>query len=733
MSIIKNKNILALLSVIAFTLSFPLQSALAADAFGNAANSAEPERYTTVTAVSEHSAVKPGDEITIATTIKLAPHWHVYWSNPGDSGLPVKLNWDLPQGFEISDIQWPTPDKISYDILVNYGYYNEVILLQTLSVPDTLKEGRIDLSLTADMLVCNEICIPETGNVSIQLNDPGNLDHDMSELVKSAEMQLPQQAKGQFHFSEAEGILYLSFMPEDRTILNDATIENADFFPADWGIINHATEPEVSIGADTVHIKMERGDQPIDDIEHLTGLLVFKGDIGENKAYDVKIKHSEKAITSNPVVNKGNMEAVKTPSPQEQNTNAPAQENVTLFTALYLALFGGMILNLMPCVFPVLSMKALSLVKMKDKENAAARMHGLAYTLGVILSFLVIGGALIILKEAGAAIGWGFQLQNPFIVAILAYLLFAVGLNLMGFFEFGSRFANVGSKLTQGGSLSSSFFTGTLATIVATPCTAPFMGVAMGFAITQPAAISLLVFATLGFGLALPYLLLAYIPAARHLLPKPGSWMNTFKQLLAFPMFASTIWLVWVLSQQAGAQGVLLALLGLLAIAFSVWLSHLRSIGIAKAIGKIAMIVSLILMSLTLSELKDLKTESHGHSYNFGSEYSNEKLSELLKGDEPIFVEMTAAWCITCKINHAAAININATKELFAEKNVQYLIGDWTNQDPTITEYLSSFGRNGVPLYVYYGKRDPASQMRPKEIVLPQVLTPAIVKQTIEN
>jgi len=731
MSIIKTRKTLALLGFIAFLFSASYNLSHASDAFGTQNNNLEPERYTNVSVIAEHSAVKPGDQITIATTIKLAPHWHVYWSNPGDSGLPVKLNWTLPEGFEISNIKWPIPDKISYDILVNYGYYNEVTLLQTLSVPDMLKEGSIDLSLTADMLVCNEICIPETSNVDLQLNDPNNLDHDMSEFVKAAETKLPTPIKGQFHYSEASEILYLSFMPEDRTVLHDATIENADFFPYDWGIINHATEPEVSIESDTVHIKMERGDQPLEDLNQLSGLLVFKGAIGENKGYAVAVKHSEKAITTSPVVNKGNMGTVGDAEPQQQNTSQPQNENVTLFTALYLALFGGMILNLMPCVFPVLSMKALSLVKMKDKENAAARMHGVAYTLGVVISFLLIGGTLIILKEAGAAIGWGFQLQNPLIVAILAYLLFAVGLNLMGFFEFGSRFANVGSKLTQGGSLSSSFFTGTLATIVATPCTAPFMGVAMGFAITQPAAISLLVFATLGFGLALPYLLLAFVPAARHLLPKPGSWMNTFKQLLAFPMFASAIWLVWVLSQQAGAQAVLLALLGLLAISFSVWLSHLNSMGIAKAIGKIAIIVSLILMSLTLSELSELKTDARAHTYSFGSEYSKDALSALLKGDEPVFVEMTAAWCITCKINHAAAINIDSTKELFARKNVQYLIGDWTNQDPNITEYLSSFGRNGVPLYVYYGKRDPASQMRPKEIVLPQVLTPAVVQQTI--
>ncbi len=698
---------------------------------------AQEERYTDISIIPEHSAIKPGDKITIATNIKLSPHWHVYWDNPGDSGLPVKIKWDLPDGFEISEINWPTPDKISYDVLVNYGYYDDVNLLQTLTVPDTLPEGKIKLSAQIDMLVCNEICIPENDKISIYLNDPDNLNDNQKEYIDKAKERLPENIRGDFFFNEENNKLQLSLTPENRTILNDATSDNLEFFPRNWGIINHVAIPEVSIHDGIVTIQHERGDQPISELEDISGLLVIKGEIGKNKGFSLEALPA-KNIVKKPDINKRNI---------EKQTDITNQENTTLHKdksaykdkfmnwtlALLFAFAGGIILNLMPCVFPVLSMKALSLVKMKDKENSLARQHGLSYTLGVILSFVAFGGIIIIFKEAGTAFGWGFQFQSPVIIAFLAYLLFAIGLNLMGFFELGTRLTNVGNSLTKGNSLSSSFFTGVLATIVATPCTAPFMGAAMGFAITQPALISLSVFAMLGFGLALPYLFLSFVPPARHILPKPGAWMGTFKQFLAFPMLASSAWLIWVLSQQTGSDGILYSLLGLLALSFSVWLIHLENIGIARLLTHISLVISIILMVYTLSAIRTIKPLHIERTYKFGEAYSKEKLALLLEGNEPIFVEITAAWCITCKINHTASINIDATKKLFEENNVQYLIGDWTNQDSEITEYLDNFGRNGVPLYIYYGPRNPITQKRPKEIILPQVLTFGTLKEIINK
>ncbi len=693
------------------------------------ADDKEMEQYTTLTPVAERIALRPADEITIATQINLEPHWHVYWKNPGDSGLPVKITWELPEGFTIGEIQWPTPDKISYDILVNYGYYDQATLLQTLKAPDTLPEGKITLEAKVDMLVCNEICIPESSEFTINLNDPEKLEEDNNAFIEQAQLKIAPLIKGQFFYSENDGNLHLSLKPEDRTLLTDANTNNLEFFPYDWGAINHIAMPTASIEDGQVTIIHERGDQPLEKIKTLKGLLVIKGNKGENKGFEIEAMAEKKTISPPVTVNQNNTSPAQ--SAEVSKNVQPAK--TTLLSALYLALFGGIILNLMPCVFPVLSMKALSLVKMGEKENNIARLHGIAYTLGVIISFLIIGGTLIVLKEAGSAIGWGFQLQNPMVVAVLAYLLFSIGLNLIGFFEFDFGLGNVGNKLTQGHSIGSSFFTGALATIVATPCTAPFMGAAMGFALTQSALVSLSVFAMLGFGLALPYLLLSFIPALRKILPRPGAWMNTFKQFLAFPMFASCIWLVWVLDQQSGAMGILIVLLGMLAIAFAVWLSHIRTQGFAKTVKRVCFALSLILAIYSVSYVKTSMeiSSSSEKAYSFGQPYSPEKLSELLEGNDPIFVEMTAAWCITCKINHSIALNVPSTKIFFEGKNIQYLIGDWTNSDDTITKYLDSFGRNGVPLYVYYGPRNSATNMRPDPQILPQVLTPKIVQEKI--
>ncbi len=696
----------------------------------------ELERYTAVTITPERSAIHPGDEFTVMTTIKLAPHWHVYWKNPGDSGLPVNINWNMPEGFEISDIKWPIPDKISYDILVNYGYYSTVTLLQTITAPDMLPEGKLTMTADINMLVCNEICIPESDTVSIHLNDPDNLADDTTtpakNLLLSARSKLPKALNGDFSFTEVTGDdtsnIHLTLMPEDRTLLSDATVDNLEFFPHDWGIIQHVAIPNVSINDGTITITHARGEQPLDDIETLKGILVIKGKQGENQGFHLTA--SQKKTTEAPIiVNPSNDTNV------QKSLSTPTQaDQMTWLGAIYLALIGGIILNLMPCVFPVLSMKALSLVKMGEKSNTIARTHGIAYTLGVVLSFLAVGGALLILKEAGSIIGWGFQLQSPIVVGVLAYLLFIVGLNLMGFFDFGTRLSNVGNSLTQGQSIGSSFFTGMLATIVATPCTAPFMGAAMGFALTQSALVSMSVFAALGFGLALPYLLMAFIPATRKILPRPGAWMDSFKQFLAFPMFASAIWLVWVVSQQSGSYGVLLVLLGMLSISFAVWMSRHRPKGLTKVIVRVLTFISLLLPLLSVSYL----TTTSGHSsedklYKFGEAFSTEALSDALESDRPVFVEMTAAWCITCKINHSVALNTNSTKQLFEQENVHYLIGDWTNYDEDITNYLDAFERNGVPLYVYYGARDTKTKLRPQAVILPQVLTPSVVKEYIGN
>ncbi|MGH1404621.1 MAG: protein-disulfide reductase DsbD family protein [Alphaproteobacteria bacterium] len=700
----------------------------------SATHARDIERVTSVRILQESGTIEGGKEYVIATEIILEPEWHVYWRNPGDSGLPVRISWDAPEGFEFSEIEWPTPKKITYDFLANYGYYDHVTLLQTVSVPKNIGDEEITLTARVDMLVCHEICIPENDTVSARFNGVSS-DINHSDLIDAAKTSMPQIIEGTFTFSEqTEGEnknFHLTLSPQDTDLFQGTTPSSIEFFPYDWGILNHVAAPKVMNDNGVITLSHARGDEPIDQKESLSGVLIISDKKNGNKGFQITAQKG-KSVT------KGAAAPVSNGAISETNiqTDLPLQTsspNTTWFSAIYLALFGGLILNLMPCVFPVLSMKALSLVKMQEKEARQARTYGLAYTFGVILSFLAIGGTLLILKEAGAAIGWGFQLQNPIVVAALAYLLFAIGLNLIGFFEFDFGLNNIGNKLTQGQSVGSSFFTGILATIVATPCTAPFMGAAMGFAIAQPALVSMSVFAALGFGLALPYLLLSFIPALRNLLPRPGAWMNTFKQFLAFPMLASSVWLIWVLDQQSGAFGVLLTLLGMLSIAFAIWLSHLKPTGFMKTITRTLFVLCLIVPLINLSYITtSMKNDSGTQEYSKGKTFSEETLETALTGENPVFVEMTAAWCITCKVNSASSINVQSTKDVFAEHKVEYLIGDWTNHDEKITEYLQTFNRNGVPIYVFYGKPDEHG-VRPSPVLLPQILTPTIVQNTIEG
>ncbi len=658
----------------------------------------------------EYGRIEAGQEIWIGIEQSIRKHWHTYWKNPGDSGSAPRIAWDLPAGFELSEIYWPTPHKLPYGPLLNYGYEDNVILLQKLSAPADLPEGALTLNADIEVLVCKEECIPEYGTYTLTLNNPSAEAEDNSAYIAAALGKLPEPVNWDASFAQKDNDFVLTIPVAIGGALDGHDLASLEFFPDDWGLIDNTAAPQSQLTNGTLIIRQKRGDRPLEDLEYTTGVLTIRNADGQTLTAAFQAEKSN---------------AAKTPP-----TTALSKASTTTFLqALILALLGGIILNLMPCVFPVLSLKALSLAKMSDKEQSHARLHGLSYTAGVMLSFLTIAGILIALQAGGAQIGWGFQLQNPLVVALLAYLLFVIGLNLSGFFEFGSGLANIGGRLTQGHGYSHSFATGILATLVATPCTAPFMAAAIGFALVQPALISLSVFAALGFGLAFPYLLLSFVPAARSILPRPGAWMDVFKQFLAFPMFLSAAWLIWVISQQAGPLGVMVVLFGLVSLSFGLWLlQHMprKNPGrlIVKTLGAIALLLPFFILPGTAGTQDNSNTAQKTESQKFGETFSPAALEDALKGNDPVFVEMTAAWCITCKANHAIAINIDSTKRVFADNNVRYLIGDWTNQDPEISKYLQSYGRNGVPLYVFYGARDVNTEQRPEPKVLPQILLP---------
>ncbi len=712
-------------------------AALAAFAFWTAvpshaqSSTAEPDHYVDVRILPEKSTVEAGRTITLAIEHTIYPHWHLYWSNPGDSGLPIRIKWTLPDGFVTGDIQWPVPEKILVEPLANYGYQEKVTLLQNLTIPQTLPESAQTLHAKIDMLVCKDVCIPETAEIDVILNDPAAAQTDNGALIAAAREKLPPELTGVFTFSESDKKLVMRLKPEDAGFLEDVQIETAEFFPEEWGILNHFPQPETTLENGTLTIRHPRGDIPIDKLEKLKGLVTFKNKQGVYQGYSLTAQPERtKQGAATPISSEGSKQAQNTPAPVN------AKPEISSFTtALFFAFLGGLILNLMPCVFPVISMKALSLAKLSGKEKREARLHGLSYTAGVIASFIVIGMMLVFLKTAGSSIGWGFQLQNPVVVAGLAYILFLVGLNLMGFFEVGLSLGNIGGQLTNKHSMAGSFFTGTLATVVATPCMAPFMAAALGYALVQSAGVALSIFIALGFGLAFPYLLLCYIPAAQKLLPRPGAWMKTFKQFLAFPMFGFSIWLVSILAQQAGPEGVFLTLLGMLFLSMAVWLAHFKKPFCQCGImSRAPLLICMALPLMSLAAVAQIPTAGTSRlaEGSFGQTYSPAKLAALLETKDPVFVEMTAAWCITCKVNHRLAIDIESTHKAFKEANVQYLIGDWTNYDKEITTYLESFGRSGVPVYVFYGAPDQTGK-RPEPVLLPQLLTPGIVHEAVQK
>lgn len=657
--------------------------------------------------------IKPGQTFSIAIEQNLTPGWHTYWKNPGDSGTPMTVQWTLPDGFSTGELRWPVPHTVPYGPLMNYGYEGRTILLQDFTTPNPFPPGPLTFEAKIEILVCMEICIPERGTYTITLNTPATPVDPL--LFEQARETIPQDIPAKGKWREDSGNFVLVAKIKNPALLADLHSADMRLFPEEWGLIENAADQTILIQDDTLQITQKRGPRPLSDVQTSRMVLVLSTPSGPPHGYAFEAAAAQSGLMP---------------------SSAPGPAHETFFHAVILAFLGGLILNLMPCVFPVLSIKALSSIRLAAHHPWRARLHGLAYTAGIVSSFLCIAGILLFLRTGGAQIGWGFQLQDPLVVISLAFLLFTIGLNLLGLFDIILPIpARLGRHFSGQEGIGSSFLTGILATLVATPCTAPFMGAALGYAITQPAAVSLAVFVALGLGLALPFLALSFLPFLQKALPKPGAWMDVFRQFLAFPMFASAAWLVWVLAQQSGSGGVLATLCGAIGLSFAFWALRIPAkkprriwmLRLAAAAGFVAALES----ALWVGRQPPPNTASMVTS-TFGLPFSERALAEQLQGPDPVFVEMTAAWCITCKVNHGLAIDIPATRALMERKNIRYMVGDWTNADPEITKYLDSFGRNGVPLYVYYGPDSSGSGKRPDPVVLPQILTPGLLALTFD-
>ncbi|MBX9849269.1 MAG: thioredoxin family protein [Rhodocyclaceae bacterium] len=674
-----------------------------------AADHAKTEQVA-VRLIPNTTSVSAGSEVLIGLEQTIIPHWHTYWQNPGDSGVATQIEWQLPQGVTAGPIQWPLPSRFKLGTITNYGYSDKVTLLSTISIPKTAKVGsQLPIRAKASWLVCEEVCIPQQAELALTLTvSAANNNSAPHPSISQALAQLPQPSPWSAAFNQADGKVQLSIASPE---LQTHKLKDVWFYPHTWGHIDHGAAQDIQSDGKGLILNLKVGESPIKADATLSGVLVFTEQTPDGPATRGFTLQAQPGI-------------------QSTNNTDP----IGLFASMLFALLGGLILNLMPCVFPVLSIKALSLVRHGAHASRETRLHGLAYTVGILASFLLLAAILLVLRNGGAQIGWGYQFQSPTFVLITAYLMFAIGLSLSGVFVLGTSITQLGEGLTAKPGYSGSFFTGVLATVVATPCTAPFMGAAIGYALTQPPLPLLAVFSSLGLGLALPYLLLSNWPLLQRCLPKPGLWMERLKQFFAFPMYATAVWLVWVLTQQAGPDSLILALGGMVIIAFAAWLFDstrstsgwkrpLTTVLAASLVG-----ATLLVSYLNLQHSNVPSPSSDASAAKHWEPYSAERLQALRAEGKPVFLNFTAAWCITCLANERIALSQQSVIDAFKQNNITYLKGDWTNQDAAITGKLAEFGRTGVPLYVLY----PAGENK-VPIVLPQILTPEIVLDHIRS
>jgi len=671
--------------------------------------------------ISTHDDVAPGQEFYVALRKVIDPKWHTYWVNPGDSGEPVQINWDLPSELTPGEIIWPLPEAIPTGPLTNYGFENEVYFPVPFKVSSSAKPGDV-LEIKANIfyLVCYDVCIPEDTSLSfsVLVGEP-KTDPNWLPAINGARSDAPAfgPASGGVINQDGQAVFRFKNLPK-------GDYSESYFFPESGGMIEHAAPQKVTVTDQGLQLKTKAGFEWNNGQPELTrGVLAFKDD--QNRAgFWVDLTIGSAPDVGAAIDGAAAGPGTDVPSGTDGGGNiVPAGPKIGFWGAVIGALMGGLILNIMPCVFPIVSLKALSVAKSGGGDMAVIRRDAWAYTLGVLLSFIALASVLLALKAGGAQVGWAFHLQNPIVVGFLALLLFAIGLNLLGIFEITGNFQGVGQDLTQKSGVSGSFFTGVLAVIVATPCMAPFMASAVGYALTQSAITSLTIFLMLGLGFALPYLLIAYIPAISRNLPRPGDWMVRFKEFLAFPMLAAAIWLVWVLNHQTGPRGVMVVLGAMLAVAFAVWLLK-RKPAIAKLLAGVSILTGAAMM-FTLHTQKVTVT---------GETWSAEKVQELRQDGQAVFVDFTASWCVPCKINDAAVLKQADILEDFAKTNTAFLVADWTNHDPVIGQELEKYGRAGVPLYLLFPPlKDDGSNKNASPEILPQFLTKSMVRQALEK
>jgi thiol:disulfide interchange protein len=699
--------------------------------------------------LNEEETIQAGRPFWIALRMNMENEWHSYWKNPGDSGMASAIVWKLPAGFQLGPTLWPTPKRFSLDSVVGFGYEKEVIFLTQITPPDSLDTSSVaKISVDLRWVVCStSTCLPGDTQASISLPikaTPPQLNAESRDTFAKARDLMPKKHAA-ITAQKKQNLIQVFFDSENHS----SEFTSVDFFPEYKKTIDYKKDMFLQRTKENPATYTFILEEPVtSDIKYtsLKGVLVFSSANSPSKSYDVDVPIKEIDVRDE-MVGIADVNLQQT-NPEFSSLGSPDSSfdfEGGIGFALLLAFVGGFILNLMPCVLPVISFKILGFIKMARESRTLIFKHGLSFSCGVLISFWCLAGALLVLQAYGRSVGWGFQLQEPLFVAILASILLLFALNLFGLFEIGTSLMSLAGQADKDkskGELFGSFLSGILATAVATPCTGPFLGSAIGFAVTLPAPLALLIFTSLGLGMSLPYLFLAAFPKMLRLLPRPGPWMVTFKELMGFFMLATVLWLVWVFGAETNSLALFLLLAGFFLLALGGWvygkwaMPHrkrtTRSIGLVIALASFLCGSFVIFQSTssTVAMIGDKTSHSQMATVEIGDvweNYSPERLAQLREQGIPVFIDFTAKWCLICQANHLV-LSVDEVKHKFAELGVVKMKADWTKNDPTITDELRKFGRNGVPLYLLYGMK---SECPPT--ILPQVLTPEIVLDTLKN
>ena len=688
-----------------FALLFALGAGLPASAASNSADAA----HLRVALVFPRDQLYPGGANQAGLYFKLEPGWHVYWENAGDSGEPPHIHWTLPDGVTAGAIEFPAPARLPLGPLMDFGYENEVLFPFSFQIAESVKPGPAVLHAKVDWLVCREVCIP--GKVELDEN---------VQLSRTAPMAGAVSAADQALWDRLANALPMALPASDRAVFQPTPAgfrlavstgqreKQAEFFPQDDSIIDNPAPQTVTPTAAGLILELKKDVNLTASPAQLKGVLELSG--GRN--YEIA------ALPG----------MVAAPTPAAKFSIAE------LARIAGLAFLGGLLLNLMPCVFPVLFLKGLALVQSGSEERHKLRAHGLVYAAGILVSFWALVGVLLGLRAAGATLGWGFQFQSPVFLSLMAGLLFFLGLSLAGQFEIGLTLTSAGGSLAQKQGYAGSFFTGVLAVVVATPCTAPFMGAAIGYALAQPAAVTFAVFTALALGLAAPYVALTLQPAWTRWLPKPGAWMDVLKQAISIPIFITVIWLAWVLAQAYSAALLAVLLGSLLVLAIAGWFlgrwPAQRWATVVAGLIVLAVVAACVVAPRELGEARPASTSSANRLQGQSGQgawqpWSADAVQKALATGQPVFVDFTASWCLSCQVNERVALDQPEVMHAFGASNVALFKADWTREDPAITQALAALGRSGVPVYALYTP----GQSEPR--LLPQVLTPGIVMDAV--